>query len=489
MLDHSIYFYSKFYNELIKIMDKDHINIVTIGELDSGKSTKIMDKKHINIVTIGELDSGKSTLAGHLIYKLGGIDKRTVEKIEEEASEMGKASFKYAWFMDQLKSERERGMTITVKDWKFETNKFIVTLFDTPGHPSYLKNALSGFCLADAGIVLVNAEVDVFEKSISPNSHLYSLLISTFALGVRQIIVAVNKIDLVKFSEERFNEIKDQLLALLKKVGFKENQINFIPVSGFLGDNLIEESKNLSWFKGNTMLKALDSLILPKRPTDKPLRMNISNVCNIGGIGTVITGRVETGIIKAGMKVDIQPNNLSFIEVKSIEMHHESIPKGFPGDFIGINVRSLGIENISVRDLKGSAIISDSENNPAKRCENFTATIIPLNNGFGIRKIGSKVMIFLAGQYIECKITKIKSKIDPKTKKIIEENPKKIKENDMAIIIFEPLKPMVVEKFSEFEELGRFVMIDSKRAIGFGRIDDFTLFIEIKKSNIKKSNK
>lgn len=366
--------------------------------------------------------------------------------------------------MDKLKSERERGDTITVSNWRFKTNKFIFTIFDTPGHPSYLKNTLSGFCLADVGIVLVNAEIPAFETSISPNSHLESLLISAFALGVRQIIVAVNKIDLVKFSEERFNEIKDQLLALLKKVGFAQDKINFIPISGFNADNLIEKSKNLSWFKGNTMLEALDSLILPERPTDKPLRMNISNVCKIGGIGTVITGRVLTGIIKAGMKVDIQPNNLTS-EVKSMEMHHESISKGTPGDFIGINVK-----NISVRDLKGSAIISDSENNPAKRCENFTATIIPLNNGFGIRKIGSKVMIFLSGQYIECKIKEIKSKIN----KIIEENPIEIKANEMAIIIFEPLKPMVVEKFSEFPELGRFVMIDSKRAIGFGKIDDFT---------------
>jgi len=321
--------------------------------------------------------------------------------------------------------------------------------------------------------VVVDTEVGVFEKSISKEGNLENLLIGAFSLGVKQIIVAVNKIDLVNFSEERFKKIKDELLVLLKKVGFAQDKINFIPVSGFFGDNLIEKSENLSWFKGNTMLEALDSFILPQRPTDKPLRMNISNVYKIAGIGTVITGKVETGIIKTGMTVDIQPNNLTS-EGKSIEMHHESIPQGTPCDFIGIHVKG-----ISVKELKGSAIISDSENNPAKRCENFTARIVCLDN-FGTRKIGSTVMIFLSGQYIECKIKEIKSKLDPETKKIIEENPKEIKANEKAIIIFEPLKPMVVEKFSEFPQFGRFVMIDSKRVIGSGEIDDFTHAITYK---------
>nr|ALS05228.1 elongation factor 1-alpha [Tortanus dextrilobatus] len=303
------------------------------------------EKTHINIVVIGHVDSGKSTTTGHLIYQCGGIDKRTIEKFEKEAQEMGKGSFKYAWVLDKLKAERERGITIDIALWKFETPKFYVTIIDAPGHRDFIKNMITGTSQADCGVLIIASGTGEFEAGISKNGQTREHALLAYTLGVKQLIVGVNKMDSTEppYSQARFEEIQKEVSGFIKKVGYNPAAVAFVPISGWHGDNMLTQSPNMSWYKGwnverkegkasgTTLLEALDSIIPPQRPTDKPLRLPLQDVYKIGGIGTVPVGRVETGIIKPGMVVTFAPSQLT-TEVKSVEMHHESLPEAVPGD-------------------------------------------------------------------------------------------------------------------------------------------------------------
>merc|ERR1712112_572941 len=312
-----------------------------------------------NIVVVGHVDSGKSTTTGHLIYKCGGIDDRTIAKFEKEAAEMGKGSFKYAWVLDKLKAERERGITIDIALWKFETTKYYVTVIDAPGHRDFIKNMITGTSQADCAVLIVAGGTGEFEAGISKNGQTREHLQLCYTLGVKQLIIAVNKMDSTEppFSETRFLEIKKEVEAYAKKVGYNPKAVPFIPISGWNGDNMLEPSEKTSWFKGwavarkegnatgTTLFEALDA-ILPKRPTGQPLRVPLQAVYKIGGIGTVPVGRVETGILKPGMVVTFAPPNIP-TEVKSVEMHHESLTEALPGDNVGFNIK-----NVSVKDIK-----------------------------------------------------------------------------------------------------------------------------------------
>jgi len=327
------------------------------------------DKTHINIVVIGHVDSGKSTSTGHLIYKCGGIDKRTIEKFEKEAAEMGKGSFKYAWVLDKLKAERERGITIDISLWKFESNKFYVTIIDAPGHRDFIKNMITGTSQADCAVLIVAAGVGEFEAGISKNGQTREHALLAYTLGVKQMIVAINKMDSTEppYSEKRYEEIKSEVSTYVKKIGWNPAAIPFVPISGWNGDNMLEVSDNMTWFKGwtsekkegksegKTLLEALDAIVPPSRPTDRPLRLPLQDVYKIGGIGTVPVGRVETGIIKPGMVVTFAPSGLQ-TEVKSVEMHHEALVEATPGDNVGFNVK-----NVAVKDLRRGFVASDTK--------------------------------------------------------------------------------------------------------------------------------
>lgn len=272
------------------------------------------EKVHINIVVIGHVDSGKSTTTGHLIYKCGGIDKRTIDKFEKEAQEMGKGSFKYAWVLDKLKAERERGITIDIAMWKFETAKYYITIIDAPGHRDFIKNMITGTSQADCAVLIVAAGIGEFEAGISKNGQTREHALLAFTLGVKQLIVGVNKMDMTEppYSETRFDEIKKEVSSYIKKIGYSPSSVAFVPISGWHGDNMLEPSPKTAWFKGwkverkdgnaegKTLIEALDAILPPSRPTDKALRLPLQDVYKIGGIGTVPVGRVETGILKPG---------------------------------------------------------------------------------------------------------------------------------------------------------------------------------------------
>merc|ERR1712098_474926 len=354
----------------------------------SSNKTAIMgkEKMHINVVVIGHVDSGKSTTTGHLIYKCGGIDKRTIEKFEKEAAELGKGSFKYAWVLDKLKAERERGITIDIALWKFETPKYVVTVIDAPGHRDFIKNMITGTSQADCAVLIIASGVGEFEAGLSKDGQTREHALLAFTLGVRQLIVAINKMDSVKYDEARYNEIVTETSNFIKKVGFNPKNVAFVPISGWAGDNMIEETTNMGWYKGwsketkagaakgKTLLEAIDAIEPPQRPTDKPLRLPLQDVYKIGGIGTVPVGRVETGVIKPGMVVTFAPSNVT-TEVKSVEMHHESLPEALPGDNVGFNVK-----NVSVKEIRRGNVASDSKNDPAKEAKTFTAQVIVMNH-------------------------------------------------------------------------------------------------------------
>jgi elongation factor 1-alpha len=421
------------------------------------------EKIHINLVVIGHVDSGKSTSTGHLIYKCGGIDKRTIEKFEKEAAEMGKASFKYAWVMDKLKSERERGITIDISLWQFETAKYHFTIIDAPGHRDFIKNMITGTSQADCAILMIASPQGEFEAGISKDGQTREHALLSFTLGVKQMIVCMNKMDekSVNFSQDRYNEIKKEVEGFLKKVGYKPEEIPFIPISGWQGDNMLERSPNTPWYTGPILIEALDKIVPPKRPTEKPLRLPLQDVYKIGGIGTVPVGRVETGIIKPGMQVSFAPGDVK-TEVKSVEMHHTSIPEAIPGDNVGFNVKGL-----STKDIKRGYVCGDAKNDPPREVDSFLAQVIIMNHPGQIEN-GYCPVLDCHTAHIACKFTEIQAKIDRRTGKAIEEEPKSVKNGDSALIILTPTKPMCVESFAEYPPLGRFAVRDMKQTVAVG---------------------
>jgi len=431
------------------------------------KTTMGKEKTHVNLVVIGHVDSGKSTSTGHLIYKCGGIDKRTIEKYEKEAEEMGKSSFKYAWVLDKLKAERERGITIDIALWKFESEKSVFTIIDAPGHRDFIKNMITGTSQADVAILMIASPSGEFESGWSKEGQTREHALLAFTMGVKQMIVCCNKMDAkgADYKEERYNEIKAEVSAYLKQVGYKIDTVPFIPISGWNGDNMLAPSDNMTWYKGQFLLQALDAIKPPKRPVLKPLRLPLQDVYKISGIGTVPVGRVETGVIKPAMTVVFGPHGVS-TECKSVEMHHEQVAEAIPGDNVGFNVKGL-----SVTDIKRGYVCSDAKNVPAADTEYFKAQVIVMNHPGQIMN-GYAPVLDCHTCHIACKFAEIENKMDKRTGKVTEEFPKSIKSGDAAIVRMTPSKPMVVEAFSEFPPLGRFAVRDMKQTVAVGVIKE-----------------
>jgi elongation factor 1-alpha len=438
------------------------------------------EKAHINIVVIGHVDAGKSTTTGHLIYKCGGIDKRTIEKFEKESKDMGKASFKYAWVLDKLKAERERGITIDIALWKFETPKYYITIIDAPGHRDFIKNMITGTSQADCAVLVIASGTGEFEAGIAKNGQTREHALLAYTLGVKQMIVAINKMDdkSVNYSQARFNEIQTEVSQFLKKIGYNPEKINFVPISGWNGDNMLEKSENMTWYKGPTLLEALDAVTEPKRPSDKPLRLPLQDVYKIGGIGTVPVGRVETGILKPNQVVTFAPSAIT-TEVKSIEMHHEQLQQATPGDNVGFNVK-----NVAVKDLKRGFVAGDSKQDPPIETESFNAQVIVLNHPGEIHN-GYAPVLDCHTAHIACKFAELLTKVDRRSGKELEKEPKNIKSGDAAIVKLIPSKPMCVETFMEYPPLGRFAVRDMRQTVAVGVIKEVTKKDLSKKADAK----
>ena len=430
-------------------------------------------KPHLNLVVIGHVDHGKSTLMGHFLYKLGIVDERKFKEIEQVAEKMGKESWKYAWILDKYKEERERGLTIDLAYLKFETKKYEFTLIDAPGHRDFVKNMVTGASQADAALLVVSAKTGEYEAGVSPEGQTREHIFLAKTMGIDQVIVAINKMDITEppYSKERYEEVKAGVSRLLRMAGYKVSEINFIPTSGLVGDNLMERSDKMPWYTGPTLYEAFDMLKEPPRPVDKPLRIPVQDVYSIRGVGTVPVGRVETGVLKVGDRVIFMPAN-KIGEVKSIETHHVRIEKAMPGDNIGFNVKGISRDELRRGDVAGHP------DNPPTVVEEFVGRVFVLYHPTAIGA-GYTPVLHIHTATVPVRFAELIRKLDPRTGATIEDNPAFIKQGDAAIVRFKPLKPVVVEKYSEIPQLGRFAVRDSGRTIAAGTV------IDVKKAEIK----
>jgi len=461
-------------------------------------------KTHVSIVICGHVDAGKSTTTGRLIFELGGLPERELQKLKDEAERLGKGSFAFAFYMDRQKEERERGVTISCTTKEFFTETKHYTVIDAPGHRDFIKNMITGASQADVALLMVPADGN-FTAAIAKGNHKaaevqgqtrqHALLINL--LGVKQLVVGVNKMDcdMAKYGIDRYTEIRDEMTAMLTKVGWKKDfvakSVPIIPISGWIGDNLIKKSDKMDWWKGmdvvnvnkdkihiDTLLDALEKMVvIPERPTDKPLRVPISGVYKIKGAGDVLTGRVEQGLVKPGTEVTFLPTHSASApcqgKVFSVEMHHKSVAEAGPGDNVGLNIKGLVKDNMprvgDVMIVKGDDSI--------KRTQAFTAQVQVLAHP-GELKPGYCPIAYVRTGRSAVKLTKIDWKVGKETGNKKMADPPYLKANEMAQVVFEPIQPFVVDSFKVCEGLGRVAIMEGNSVIMLGKATKVEFYVE-----------
>jgi elongation factor 1-alpha len=418
-------------------------------------------KPHMNLVVVGHVDNGKSTTVGHLMVDLKVIDQRTIDAYAKESEATGKGdTFKFAWVLDSIKEERDRGLTIDLAFQKFETQKFFYTLIDAPGHRDFVKNMITGASEADAAVLVVSVRPGETEAATDPGGQAREHAFLSRTLGVSQIIVALNKMDDVAYSEQRYREVKDLVEKMLRLVGYNTSKVQFIPVSAWKGDNLVKLSENTPWYKGPTLAESLDMFEAPEKPIGKPLRIPIQDVYTITGVGTVPVGRVETGVVRANDKVIVMPSGVTG-EVKSIETHHTQMESAEAGDNIGFNLRGVDRKSIKRGDVLGST------DKPPSVAREFEAQIIVIHHPTAMAPGYTPVLHAHTAQ-VAATLSEFVAKIDAKTGGIVEEKPKFLKTGDAAIVRIKPTRPLAIETFKEFPEIGRFALRDMGTTIAAG---------------------
>ncbi len=413
-------------------------------------------KEHLNLVFIGHVDAGKSTTVGRILYETGAVSEQVLNKLKEEASRLGKATFEFAFVMDSLKEERERGVTIDISHREFETPKYHCTIIDAPGHKDFVKNMITGASQADAAFLVVSVK-----DGVQPQTKEHAFLAKV--LGVSQFAVNMNKMDAVGYKKEEFDKVKGEVEKMLKSIGYKTETVPFIPASSYGGDNITKKSPNMTWYTGPTIIEVIDSFKVPAKPIDKPLRLPVQDVFTITGHGTVPVGRLEAGKMKPGDMVVVMPGGAKG-EVKKIEMHHQELPEAICGDNVGFNIK--GIEK---KDMKRGDVIGPANHPPVVAAE-FTAQIIVLNHPTAIT-IGYTPVCHIHTAQFAGKITELVEKKDPKSGQSAGK-PEFLKTGDAAVVKIQPLKPMVIEKFSDFPALGRFAIRDMGQTVAAGIILD-----------------
>jgi len=420
------------------------------------------EKPHLNLIIIGHVDHGKSTGMGHLFYDAGAISEKVIKQFEQEAKALGKESFMYAWVLDKLKEERERGLTIDLMFYKFETPKYFFTVIDAPGHRDFVKNMVTGASQADGAVLFVSAKRGEYEAGTNPGGQTreHAFLVKT--LGVDQIVVAVNKMDdtTVDWSQQRYEEVKDGASRLLKMVGYDVGKIHFIPTSGWLGDNLVKRSDRMPWYKGPTLFEALDEFTIPEKPIEKPLRIPVQDVYSIRGVGTVPVGRVETGVLKVDSRLVFMPRGLQG-DVKSIETHYVRMSQAEPGDNIGFNVKGIA------RDQLRRGDVASYPDNPTKVAKAFNGRIFVIHHPTAIAQ-GYTPVLHIHTSQVAVHFAELISRIDPRSGQVVEDHPSYLRTGDAAIVRFEPLMPVAMEVYSDFPQLGRFALRDMGTTIAAG---------------------
>jgi len=415
------------------------------------------EKPNMNIVFIGHVDHGKSTTVGRLLFEAGEFSEQELKKMRDEAEKLGKAGFEFAFVMDRLKEERERGVTIDLAYKKLVTKKYQVTIIDAPGHKDFIKNMITGASQADAACLVVAVQHGVMPQTIE---HIF--LART--MGVGQIAVIINQMDTVKYDQKKYDEVKAAVSKQLQAAGYKLDKVNFIPASGYYGENITKKSDKMPWYKGPTVLEQFDLFEEPKKPVDLPLRMAIQDVYSITGVGTVPVGKIETGKIKPGDKVIILPARTGkgiVGEVKTVEMHHQTLNEGIAGDNVGINIRGVGKQDIE----RGDIIAHTS--NPPTVAEEFTAQIAVINHPTVIA-VGYTPVFHIHTAQVPCQFISLEKKLDPKSGQPLPEKPEFLKNGDVAIVKLKPLKPVVIETQKANPHMSRFAIRDAGRTVAAG---------------------
>jgi elongation factor 1-alpha len=409
-------------------------------------------KEHLNIVFIGHVDHGKSTTVGRLLLDTGHIEGHVVEKNEKLAAEAGKAGFGLAYVMDGLKEERERGITIDVAHKEFFTPNYYWTVIDAPGHRDFVKNMITGASQADAAVLLCAANDGVNAQT---KEHAFLARV----LGVTQLIVNVNKMDIsgVSWSEDKYNQTCKEVSELLKVAGFNPKDVPMIPCSSFDGDNVYHKSDKAPWYSGPTLFEAIDKVVMPPKPSDKPLRLPIQDVYKIGGIGTVPVGKVETGLLHSGKTVVFNPSEQS-AEVKSIEMHHTIVERAQPGDNVGFNVRGLAVTDIRRGDVAG---YGDTAPVFVRHDETFVGNIQIMDIPKAI-SVGYTPVFHCHTSQVAVKFVELMKNLKDGT------TPSFLKTGDAATVRFQPTKPMAIETKDDFPELCRFAIRDMGKTVAAG---------------------
>jgi len=417
------------------------------------------EKEHINLVFIGHVDHGKSTTVGRLLFDSGNIDEQAMRKLKEKAEQLGKSGFEFAFVMDNLKEEQERGVTIDLAHKRFDTDKYYFTIIDAPGHRDFIKNMITGAAQADCAVLVVAANDGVNAQTIE---HLKLSKI----FGVGQLIVAVNKMDIsgVDYSEDRYKAVVEEVKKHATQAGWDASKVAFLPIASLPGDNVAKKTDKMAWWTGDTLLQAIDKFEVPQKPTDLPLRLPLQDVYNITGIGVVPVGRIETGIMKIGDKVIAVPGREGKGvpgEVKSIEMHHEQVKEAGPGDNVGFNVRGFGKKDIARGDVIGPA-----DNVPSVATE-FTAQIVIMSHP-SVVTVGYTPVFHIHTAQVACQFVEIVKKLDPATGNEVTENKDILRNGDAAIVKLKPVQPLVIEKNSEIPQMSRFAIRDSGVTVAAG---------------------
>lgn len=414
-------------------------------------------KPTLNVVFVGHVDHGKSTCVGQLMFLSGIVPEQEMKKLREEAERNGKPGFEFAYIMDHIKEERERGVTIDLSYQKVITPKRQVTIIDAPGHKDFVKNMITGASQADAAFLTIAAK-----EGVQPQTKEHLWLLRT--MGVGQIAVNINKMDTVDYKEEAFNKVKSEVSALLKVVGINPEKTTFLAVSGLKGENIREKSSKMSWYKGPTIWEQLDLFEEPKKPVDLPMRMPIQDVYEITGIGTVPVGKIETGVMKVGQKVVILPGRSGIGvngEVKSIEMHHEQFQEASAGFNVGINIRGVGKKDIARGDVICTA------DKPATIAEEFTAQVAIINHPTVVAK-GYTPVFHVHTAQVPCQLIEILHKIDPTSGQPVKGQVDFLKNGDVAMIKFKPMGNLVIEKSKDNPHMARFAVRDAGATVAAG---------------------
>jgi elongation factor 1-alpha len=415
------------------------------------------EKPTMNIVFVGHVDHGKSTCVGRLMFDSGIVPEQEMKKLTEEAKKLGKVGFEFAYIMDSIKEERERGVTIDLSYKKLITPKRQITIIDAPGHKDFVKNMITGASQADAAFLTIAAK-----EGVQPQTKEHLWLLRT--MGVQQIAVLINKMDSVDYKEDAFNKTKADISALLKTVGITPEKTVFLAASGLKGDNIFKKSTNMPWYKGPTVYEQFDLFEEAKKPTDLPLRMPIQDVYEITGIGTVPVGKIETGIMKIGQKIKILPGRSGRGidgEVKTIEMHHEQYQEAPCGFNVGVNIRGVGKKDVARGD-----VICDAAS-PATIAEEFTAQIAVINHPTVIAK-GYTPVFHVHTAQVPCQFIEIKHKIDPTSGQPMQGPVDFLKNGDVAIVKIKPMGNLVLETSKTNPHMARFAIRDAGATVAAG---------------------